>query len=111
MLVGAGVELDPRAPIDALVRLTFGSMHDAHARLLARAHRAGVGEGELAEWIERTAGRPAAAVPPVVVPIAADGEEYVLLLAKAVDAGSVQIVGRVEGEPAMVEQARRRLGH
>lgn len=111
MLVGAGVAVDPRAPVDALVRLTFGGQHDGHSRLLARAHRAGVGAGELTEWIERTAGRPAANVPPVVVPIAAGDNDYVLLLARAVDAGSVQIVGRVEGEPAMVEQVRRQLGH
>ncbi|MDJ0275413.1 hypothetical protein QLH51_01150 [Sphingomonas sp. 2R-10] len=111
MLVGAGIAVDPRTPVDALVRLTFGGLHEGHARLLARAHRAGVDEGELVEWIERTAGRPAAAVAPVVVPIAAGDDDYVLLLARAVDAGQVQIVGRVDGDPAMVEQARRRLGH
>ncbi|WP_294322871.1 hypothetical protein [uncultured Sphingomonas sp.] len=109
MLVGAGLTVDPRAPIDALVRLTFSEMKDGHARLLARAHRAGVGEGELCDWIERTAGRPAAA-PAIVVPVAPGDEGYVLLLARAVDAGSVEIVGRVDADPAQIAAARDQLG-
>lgn len=109
MLVGAGLTVDPRAPVEALVRLVFGAGHDDHARLLARAHRAGVGEGELADWIERTAGRPAAPAPAVVVPVAPDGDAYVLLLARAVDAGSVEILGRIDAQPAQIDAARRQL--
>ncbi|MEH3040651.1 MAG: hypothetical protein PGN21_11370 [Sphingomonas paucimobilis] len=110
MLVGAGLTVDPRAPVDALVRLVFGEASDGHARLLARAHRAGVGEGELGDWIERTAGRPAAATPPVVVPVAPGDDTYVLLLARAVDAGSVEIVGRVDADATQIDAARRQLG-
>lgn len=108
MLVGAGLTVDPRAPVEALVRLAFGEAKDGHARLLARAHRAGVGENELSDWIERTAGRPAA-VPAIVVPVAPGDADYVLLLARAVDAGSVEILGRVDADPAQIDAARRRL--
>ncbi|MGT2514474.1 hypothetical protein ACVOMT_09770 [Sphingomonas panni] len=55
MLVGAGLTVDPRAPVEALVRLVFGAGHDDDARLLARAHRAGVGEGS---WATGSSGRP-----------------------------------------------------
>lgn len=109
MLVGAGLTVDPRAPVDALVRLIFGDAPEGHARLLARAHRAGVGEGELGDWIERTAGRPAAATTSIVVPVAPGDEAYVVLLARAVDAGSVEILGRVDADPAQIDAARRQL--
>lgn len=110
MLVGAGLTVDPRAPVEALVRLVFGDTAEAHARTLARAHRAGVGEGELGDWIERTAGRPAAATREMVVPVAPGDDAYVLLLARAVDAGSVEILGRVDAGPGKIDAARRRLG-
>lgn len=111
MLVGAGLTVDPRAPVEALVRLVFGEGQDDHARLLARAHRAGVGEGELSDWIERTAGRPAAAAtPPIVVPVAPGDAGYVLLLARAVDAGSVEILGRVDADEDLIAAARDQLG-
>ncbi|KQM85534.1 hypothetical protein ASE67_14145 [Sphingomonas sp. Leaf23] len=110
MLVGAGLTVDPRAPVEALVRLVFGEGQDDHARLLARAHRAGVGEGELSDWIERTAGRPAAATPPIVVPVAPGDAGYVLLLARAVDAGSVEILGRVDADDDLITAARDQLG-
>lgn len=110
MLVGAGLAVDPRAPVEALVRLVFGDAAENHANLLARAHRAGVGEGELGEWIARTAGRPAAA-PAIVVPVAPGDAAYVLLLARAVDAGSVEIMGRVDADPAQIAAARNQLEH
>jgi hypothetical protein len=110
MLVGAGLTVDPRAPVEALVRLVFGEGQDEHARLLARAHRAGVGEGELSDWIERTAGRPAAATPPIVVPVAPGDAGYVLLLARAVDAGSVEILGRVDADDDLIAAVRDQLG-
>lgn len=110
MLAGAGLTVDPRAPVEALVRLLFGTQHEGNARLLARAHRAGVGEGEFAEWIERTGARPAAA-PNVIVPVAPGDEPYVLLLARAVDAGSVEIIGRVAADAAFVDAAVRGLGY
>lgn len=109
MLVGAGLSVDPRAPVEALVRLVFGDAPEGHARLLARAHRAGVGEGELGDWIERTGGRPAAA-PSIVVPVAPGDDAHVLLLARAVDAGSVEILGRIDADPAQINAARRMLG-
>lgn len=109
MLAGAGLTVDPRVPVEALVRLIFGAGHDDHARLLARAHRAGVGEGELADWIERTAGRPAAPAPAIVVPVAPGNDAYVLLLARAVDAGSVEILGRVAADAVQIDAARRLL--
>ncbi|WP_235515752.1 hypothetical protein [Sphingomonas sp. Leaf10] len=110
MLAGAGLTVDPRAPVETLVRLLFGAPHEGHARLLARAHRAGAGEGEFAEWIERTGARPAAS-PNVVVPVAPGDEPYVVLLARAVDAGSVEIIGRVHADAAFVENAVRDLGY
>lgn len=110
MLAGAGLTVDPRAPVETLVRLLFGTPHEGHARLLARANRAGVGEGEFAEWIERTGARPAA-TPNVVVPVAPGDEPYVVLLARAVDAGSVEIIGRVQADAAFVETALRDLGY
>lgn len=110
MLAGAGLTVDPRAPVETLVKLVFGAPHEGHARLLARAHRAGVGMGEFAEWVERTGARPAAAAK-VVVPISAGNEPYVLLLARAVDQGSVEILGRVAADAAVIEAGLRELGY
>lgn len=111
MLAGAGLVVDPRTPVEALVALLFGAASAGHSRLLARAHRAGVGEGEFIEWIERTGAQPAAAAPSVVVPIAPGHARHILLLARAVDTGSVEILGRVDADPAFVEAAVRDLGY
>ncbi len=110
MLAGAGLTVDPRAPIDALVALLFGEPDADHARLLTRAHRAGVGEGEFGEWIERTGARPAAAQPRMIVPIAPGEDRLVVLLARAINDGSVEILGRVDADAAFVAGAAQELG-
>lgn len=110
MLAGAGLTVDPRAPAEALVALLFGAPQEGHARLLTRAHRAGVGGGEFAEWIDRTGARPVASAQKLIVPVAPGDRPYVVLLARAVDAGSVEIVGRVDADAAFVAAAARELG-
>lgn len=105
------------------------------AAVLSHARRTGVSAGGFATFIdgfeggmkgivraERDVRRPAAArsaatqtvrtlreaKPLAAVALDAGGEEFVLLLARASDAGKLDVVARVDGEKGLLQQAMRR---
>lgn len=141
LLADAGITVQARAPMTAVVKLVFGGDYDKarvteFAAVLAYARRTGLAAGQLVAAIEampggmkamvqaerahrRPAPRAAAeaelmtalrARPTIAsVPIAADGAEFVLLLARANDAGALDVVGRVDADEKLTRQAVRHL--
>ena len=130
LLADAGITAQARAPMTPIVKLVFGHDHDKtrlteYAAVLGHARRHAVGEGGLADFIERIEGgikaivaaerrarRPVAPAidlreavrhRPVMgsVAIGARDAEFVVLLARANAAGDLDIVGRTDAKAAI----------
>lgn len=124
-----------RTPMATIVRLVFGRYHDRtrrsrHAALLAQARRLGVPQGQLGAFLEsapggadalvraereerqRSRGRIAALAdrlrgtePVATVPLAAGQNEFVLLVGRRDGDAAISVLGRVDGDDALLRRA------
>ena len=130
LLAAAGLKVQARAPMTAIVKLVFGVEYDKtrlaeYAAVLGHAQRQGVSAGGLAQFLDATEGGVKAVVAaeraakrpvkrpdtfdraaaelrtmPVLgrVAISAGDDEFVVLLARAADDGSVDVIKRVDSK-------------
>jgi hypothetical protein len=142
LLDDAGIKVQPRAPMTAVIKLVFGAGVDKarateFAAALAQAHRLGLGVGALADHIEmqpgglkamvaaeRIARKPVTAPPShaeiaraalrriepqMVIDLASDAGEFVLLLARREADGRLAVIAPVPDEPSLVDRAIRKI--
>ena len=142
LLGDAGIRVQPRAPMTAVIKLVFGAGVDKarateFAATLAQAHRIGLGAGALADHIEmqpgglkamvaaeRIARRPVTAppshaeiaraalrkvAPQMLIDLASDAGEFVLLLARREADGRLAVIAPVPDETSLVDRAIRKI--
>jgi len=142
MIADAGITAQPRAPMLPLVKLVFGADYDKtrlteYATVLIHARRLGLGRGQLAKHLARTAGglkgilieerrlrqierrartqerslsaRLAALCPRALSSLPAQGAEFTLLVARRLPDGSVALLGEVDQDPSLLAGAARWL--
>jgi hypothetical protein len=138
LLEDAGIAAQARAPMTPIVKLVFGADYDKtrvteFAAVLTHAARVGVLTGELVEFIDgfpcgikgvvaaaRAERRPAArkpapkcdraAIASVMVPTRAAAGAFVLLVARAMADGSLDVLGAVENDAKLTARAVAALG-
>jgi hypothetical protein len=139
----AGLVMRDRAPLLPLVKLVFGADYDKtrlteYATVLGHAGRIGLGQGDLADFLDRTpgglkavigreralrrgqtraelAGRPtwqaqARALP--VQPLAAlaeEGAEFALVMVRRLDNGGFGVIGEISDDEALLARVAKRL--
>jgi hypothetical protein len=135
LLAIAGLTVQARAPMTPIVKLVFGSDYDKtrvteFAAVLTAAKREGIAAGELAEHLDALPGgikalvaaeraqrapksRPAprpvnrAPIARVALPIESAAGDLVVLLARAGEGGTFDIVGSVTGNDALTQKVAR----
>ncbi|NIJ37945.1 hypothetical protein FHR22_002648 [Sphingopyxis panaciterrae] len=141
LLEDAGLKVQNRAPMTPLVKLVFGAGYDKtrlaeYACVLGHAKDEGVGQGELAAYLDRYSGglkglvkdvrargRPDAgaagksgstidtlrsARPAVILEHDAGEAEFVVLIARALPGGQIGIVARAADDAALVTRLARK---
>lgn len=140
LLIDSGIAVQERAPMTPVVKLVFGATYDKtrlaeYASALSYGRRKGIGTGGFRSFLdsfdgglkglvkaERGERRPVAAASPdkhldraramqsgVIIEVPGD-EEFVVLVARRVDANHVAVIGRAGQDDALVTKALRSLG-
>jgi hypothetical protein len=137
LLKAAGLTVRDRAPLLPVVKLVFGADYDKtrlteYATVLGHARRIGLGQGELADVLDRTPGglkaiigaeralrrdraveRPTWQAQARTLPmqplgdLAKDGPEFALVMVRRLDDGSFGVIGEIRDEAELARAARR----
>ncbi|PKP87805.1 MAG: hypothetical protein CVT78_05705 [Alphaproteobacteria bacterium HGW-Alphaproteobacteria-17] len=141
LLDDAGLKAQPRAPMTPVVKLVFGAGYDKtrlaeYACVLGHAREEGVGQGELAAYLDRYPGglkglvkdararrKPdgvapdrgdeklaalRSAHPAIILEHDAGDAEFVVLIARTMPGGHIGIVAKAADDPALVGKLARK---
>lgn len=141
LLDEAGLKAQPRAPMTPVVKLVFGAAYDKtrlaeYACVLGHAREHGVGQGELAAYLDRYPGglkglvkdararrKPdgtttdrgdekiaalRSAHPAIILEHDAGDAEFVVLIARTMPGGHIGIVAKAADDPALVGKLARK---